>query len=124
MQRFIQIIEEDERFPFVPEGTDVTFWLRRVTDEKTSEMVERHTRRITNKRTGASSSEIDWAAVARDRLDYALLDWSGVVGSDGKKVQCTRDNKLKLPSAVKSMILEALDNNAPSAGALEEEAKN
>jgi hypothetical protein len=48
-----------------------------------------------NRRTRQMEEETDWAAVSESLIDYALVEWSGIL-FDGKPAPCTREMKLRL----------------------------
>ena len=101
MSKGIHLIDPEERFILEAEGAKLT--LRRI-DSATMMAIER--------KTGG-----DAAKAADEALDYALVDWDGVASPLGEvEVPCTRENKLKLPTSVKSRIMAAL--HRPRADAL------
>lgn len=88
----VQIIDPEERFGLELEGA--SFVLRRI-DSATLMALER---RRPNQET-ALNDEV---------LDYVLLEWEQVTSPlGGAAVPCTRENKLRLPAAVKLKILSA-----------------
>lgn len=94
MTRGIQIIDPEERFTIDLEGASLT--LRRVDSAAMRAIERRH------------NGGADRRAVNDDVLDYALVDWAGVYSPLGQaEVPCTRENKLKLPGAVKLKVLAA-----------------
>jgi hypothetical protein len=94
MSQGIQIIDPEERFALHLEGA--VLFLRRL-DSGTQRAIER-------RHQGGQ----DRGAVTDDVLDYIIQDWQGVGGPQGDlPVPCTRDNKLRLPSAVKLKALAA-----------------
>lgn len=96
----IQIIDPEERFTLHLEGAQI--FLRRLDSNSQRAMERRH--------QGADQR----ASMTDDVLDYVILDWQGVMSPlGGAEVPCTRDNKLRLPSAVKLKVLAA--SQAPRA---------
>ncbi len=94
MSQGIQIIDPEERFPVEMEGAGFT--LRRL-DSATLMAIERR-----------HKSEPDRNHINEDVLDYVLLDWRGVTSPlGGLEAPCTRENKLRLPTAVKLRLLAA-----------------
>ncbi len=88
----IQIIDPEERFALRLEGA--VLFLRRL-DSATQRAIERR-----------HQAGQDRAAVSDDVLDYVIQDWQGVTSPQGQaEVPCTRENKLRLPSAVKLKAL-------------------
>jgi hypothetical protein len=96
----IQIIDPEERFSLRMDGAEL--FLRRL-DSATQRAIERR------HQEGRQRAE-----VTDDVLDYVIQDWQGVQSPlGGAEVPCTRENKLKLPSAVKLKVLAA--SQAPRA---------
>lgn len=94
MTHGIQIIDPEERFCLHLEGAQI--FLRRLDSASQRAMERRH-------QGGQGRS-----AITDDVLDYVILDWQGVMSPlGGTEVPCTRDNKLRLPSAVKLKVLAA-----------------
>ena len=92
MSEGIQIIDPEERFELRLEGA--TLVVRRL-DSATLTAIER---RHASQRAKTQAND--------DVLDYILLDWRGVTSPLGQaEVPCTRENKLRLPTAVKLKIL-------------------
>ncbi|BEQ17024.1 hypothetical protein [Desulfoferula mesophila] len=92
MSQGVQIIDPEERFDLTVDGS--TFSLRRV-DSATMVAMERRCRG----QEGVLNDEV---------LDYVLQQWSEVSSPlGGAAVPCTRENKLRLPAAVKLKILAA-----------------
>lgn len=92
MSQGVQIIDPEERFALEVEGS--AFSLRRI-DSATMVALERRCQG----QKGALNDEV---------LDYVLLDWEEVTSPmGGAAVPCTRENKLRLPAAVKLKILGA-----------------
>ena len=94
MMKGIQIIDPEERFDLTLEGAVIR--LRRL-DSATQQALERR-----------HAGEKDRLGLADDMLDYVILEWEGVTSPLGEAaVPCTRDNKLRLPLAVKTRVLAA-----------------
>ncbi|MBU2518513.1 MAG: hypothetical protein KKB57_13080 [Proteobacteria bacterium] len=92
MSQGVQIIDPEERFALEMETS--SFVLRRI-DSATMVALERRCRG----QEGSLNDEV---------LDYVLMDWEGVTSPlGGADVPCTRENKLRLPAAVKLKILSA-----------------
>jgi hypothetical protein len=109
----VQIVTEEERFPFTPEGCEPTvFGLRRLTAEAIEEIDARHRKLEFNKRTGAREWAMHPSVMverALDIYDYVIRDWTDVVDGDGQPVPCTRAMKGVLPGAVRLAIIEQAD---------------
>lgn len=104
MSKGIQIIDPEERFKISLEGA--TFIVRRL-DSATAMALERRRRN-------------DKQAVADDVLDYIVQDWQGVSSSLGETpTPCTRENKLRLPTAVKLKLMAVAQQNRAEDGKLD-----
>ncbi|ADK83523.1 hypothetical protein Deba_0144 [Desulfarculus baarsii DSM 2075] len=98
MSKGIQIIDPEERFTINLEGA--AFVVRRLDSATAMALERRH-------RGGA-----DKQAVADDALDYIIQDWQGVTSSLGDApAPCTRENKLRLPTAIKLRLMAAAQLN-------------
>lgn len=105
---FIEIVEENESFRL--EKGESWFDLRRFDTEVYRQIEKRHTTKRKNIRGGGWIVEVDEYAVNQDLLDYMITGWGNVKSPTTKKdVECTRENKLKLPGATKVEIIEACD---------------
>ncbi len=94
MKPGIQIIDPEERFRIEVDGAGL--FIRRI-DSATLMAIERR-----------HQGSKDRRRINEDVLDYVLLDWEGVTSPLGEsEVPCTRENKLKLPTAVKLKVLAA-----------------
>lgn len=90
----IQIIDPEERFQLPLEGS--VLQLRRL-DSATQQALERR-----------HAADPDRNALAEELLDHVILDWEGVTSPLGDApVPCTRENKLRLPLAVKLRVMAA-----------------
>ncbi len=90
----IQIIDPEERFTLTVEGAELQ--VRRL-DSEALTAIER--------RLGPAAER---SALNQEVLDYVLVDWQGVTSPlGGTEVPCTRENKLRLPAAVKAKVLAA-----------------
>jgi len=104
---YVEIVEEQESFDF-PIG-DSVFQLRRLASAKYKEIQKKYT--TTKKdRQGRPYIDVDEDAVNEDLLDYLIIGW-GIIKSptSGQDIECTYDNKQKLPGTVKQKIIEACD---------------
>lgn len=94
MSKGIQIIDPEERFVLTVEGAELH--VRRL-DSDSLVAIER--------RLGPAAGRKE---VNEEVLDYVLVDWRGVESPlGGAEVPCTRENKLRLPAAVKAKVLAA-----------------
>lgn len=109
----VQIVSDEERFEFTPEGCEPSvFVLRRLTQEAVEEIEAKYRKREWNKRTRTFDVLIppeSGPERAADLYDYVIRDWREVIGSDGKAVPCTRDTKRALPGDVKVAIMAQAD---------------
>jgi len=114
MEKLIQIIEDDERFELQPEDPDTgeklgsRIFYRRVPQAERNRITRQHTTTKRNKRTGASGEVVDFEALGRDLIAYAALDWSGIVGGDGKEIPFDRALLQRLPDGILAQILDAV----------------
>lgn len=89
---------------------DTTYTLRALTKVKYREVIRRHTRKVPNRATRAMEDQTDHEAVSDELLDYALVDWTGVVAG-GVTAPCTTENKNILDPRRQSAILDAAGLN-------------
>ena len=105
---FVEIIEDGEQF--VKKIEDTEFILRRLSKEAAKRIRKRHTKKTKNFRTGTWEIEADDDAIGEDVIDYCIVGWKNVYSPvTGKPVECTRENKLKLPLNVIEEISSACD---------------
>jgi hypothetical protein len=71
------------------------YTVRQIPPQINRELAKKHTERPINKRTGQRESVVDNVSLLDDLVDYALVDWSGIL-LKGEKAPCTRENKLLL----------------------------
>ena len=89
---------------------ETSYTLRALTKSVYREITRRHTRKVPNKATRSMQDETDNEAAADDLLDYALVDWSGVV-ANGMLVPCSTENKHLLDPQRQAAILDAAGIN-------------
>jgi len=112
---FIEIIEDQETFELAI--GESSFTLRRFDAQVLRDIEKRHTTRTKNLRQGGWFKEIDDYEVNQDLFDYMIVAWSNIKSpTTGKDVECTKENKSKLPGTVKLRIMEACDVDSISAG--------
>ena len=110
---YIEIVEIEESFE-LPIGDSIIV-CRRFDTEVYKNIEKKHTKKSKNQRTGVIFADTDDHAINSDLLDYMIIGWRGVKSPlTGGDVPCTRENKLKLPSAAKVLIIEACDANSVS----------
>jgi hypothetical protein len=83
----------------------VFYTLRPITIEKAREIRKRHTKRVINRTTHQKDEVVDTTDVTNDLLDYALCAWRGIEDK-GQAVECSLVNKLRLPPAIQSGLLD------------------
>src|SRR5262245_41356964 len=110
----VQIVTEEERFEYTPEGCEPTvFVLRRLTQEAVEEIDQRYRRKVTNRRTGQTDYVIPPHLTAdriADIYDYVIVDWRHVAHpTTGEDLPCERAWKKALPASVKVAIMEQVD---------------
>lgn len=102
----VRIIEDTERYPLEYEGS--TFYFRRVPVHLQRQYVEQATDR----------GLTDWERVGELKLKYALLDWQGVVGGDGREIPFAQDKLMLLPESVLLALATKMNSADPLAGEL------
>lgn len=89
----------------VPGGDkDTSYQIRHITIEKFRELTTAHTDQIPNRRTQQREERIDLMGLNDAQLDFALLDWTGVLDSHGAPLPCTRENKMLLDAGRRQAI--------------------
>ena len=61
---------------------------------------------------------------ARLKVRYALVDWRNVVGEDEQPINCTDENKVKIPANVQAWLEDIIDTDNGLKGISETERKN
>jgi len=122
MGRFIEIVTEDERNELKID--DSVIYYRRFDAEKYREIERRHTRQKGRDRTGAPIIDTDNARINDDVLDYLIIDWKDVIHpTTQEKLPCTREWKLRLPTSVRTQILQVSDAEKTMKGSEDEQKK-
>ena len=98
----IQIVTQDERFD-VPFGEAVLV-CRRVGRLKQREIEKRHTT-TAFRQPGVEVPVMDIQLVEDDLLDYAIVEWRGVVDPADNEVPCNRAHKIALPQPAAQGVL-------------------
>jgi len=112
---FIEIIEDSETFKLAI--GESSFTLRRFDSQIYREIEKRHTTKTKNLRQGGWIKEVDEFAVNEDLLDYMITGWKDIKSPlTGQDVECSKENKNKLPGSVKVQIIEACDADSISTG--------
>jgi hypothetical protein len=114
------VTDTDDVFPYRPKddaGNEYgsTLYLRIVPEEVQEALRKKHTRM--KKRRGGAVPEVDIQAAADDEIDYAITSWGSINGVrlvEGRKevfpLECTRQNKLKLPERIKTDVYRMCSN--------------
>lgn len=108
MSRFIEIVDDSEEFEFVfvdpatKQPTDAAMMLRVLSPDQKDEFERAATKYEFIK--GSRHSVFDAAVYVGLCLDAAIRSWRGIVRK-GEPVDCTRDNKLRLPEPVKQEVM-------------------
>jgi hypothetical protein len=106
---YVTIVEEDEEFEH--QIGESIFGLRRFNTEIYRQIRKRHTK-APKFRRNQMIDQIDEDAINADLLDYMIKWWKKVKSSvTGKDVECTKENKLKLPGSAQVEIIEACDQD-------------
>lgn len=103
---------------------DTSYTLRPLTRETYREIIQRHTKKVPNRRTHQMDEVTDHPAAGDDLLDYAVVAWSGIL-LGGAEAPCTRENKLKLDLPRASALLDKAGlGEVTSFGAAERRAES
>lgn len=105
---FLRIIQPDETFPYTPtfqdgSASDTRLTLRVLSEAQTRTLRKKHTK--TEWQNGQRVQNLDGPAMADDMIDAAIVDWTGVVDTQGKPLPCERTFKLLLPERVQVEIV-------------------
>jgi hypothetical protein len=85
-------------------SADTSYTLRPLTREVRKEILKRHTKQRPDPRTHHMREVVDQDAVGLDLLDYALVNWTGVV-DHGEPVPCEYAYKCALDDVIASALL-------------------
>ncbi len=97
----IRIIRDDERLTFT--YGDARIYYRRIPAHIRRQLFARHTKR----------GQIDAHGLMLDLLDYAILDWEGVVDEAGQPLPYSRELLGYLPAEVTDALADALNAASP-----------
>ena len=106
---FIEIVSDDERNVYELGESKIIY--RRFDSEVFYKIQKKHTQKKgINKRTGLPNVETDDKAINDELLDWLIVEWTGIHHPQtGQDVPCTKENKLKLPSSIKTQLIERAD---------------
>jgi hypothetical protein len=90
------------------------YTVRQISSDINKELSAKNTTRTPNRRTHRMDSDVDNVALLDDLIDYALLEWTGIV-DDGQPAPCTRENKLRLDMPRKLALLSVAGLNQKAA---------
>lgn len=111
----LTILQPDESFPYRVEGHDeAVLTLRILTDAQIKAARKKAT--TTKWHNGQRIEDFDPYGFAEDVLDAAVASWTGVCGSDGLPLPCTREIKAMLPDRVKVAIVKMCASKEPAEG--------
>ena len=68
--------------------------LRWASTQTLNEIKDRHAQPVSFR--GEINREVNEVEAERDRIEYCVVDWSGINGEDGQPLACNRDNKVFL----------------------------
>jgi hypothetical protein len=91
---------------------DVRYLIRSVSQKTFRRFRDSNTTKVLNRRTHTSDTELDGDSLADALLDYALVDWEGVLDEFGKKLPCELEFKQLLPAG----LIAAIGDYAIQAG--------
>lgn len=96
---------KDSELDDVKDGdADTVYVVRQIPPAVNKEIGKRHTTTPINRQSGQRDRVIDHAAFMDDLLDYALVDWRGIL-LKGNPVPCVREHKLLLDMPRKLALL-------------------
>lgn len=102
----IEIIDQDEKLVKEFEGSRITF--RRVDQETVDRLEKKHTVKRGRDRSGNPIIEVNEAERRKDLIDHIIIGWENVTHPVTKEpVECSRENKQRLPQRVLVDIIEA-----------------
>jgi hypothetical protein len=94
--------------------TGTSYTVRQIPPDVNREIAKKHTKYTPNSRTHRRDEDVDNVGFMDDLIDYALMDWSGIL-DDGAPAPCTRENKLLLDMPRKIALLKVAGLNRVAA---------
>lgn len=89
---------------------DTTYTVRQIPPAVNRQMAKTHTRPVINGKTGAREQQVDNIGLVDDLLDYALLEWTGIL-LKGAPAPCVREHKELLDYPRKVALLSLAGMN-------------
>ena len=90
----------------VPNPTEgVVYTIRPLPKQVRDEITARHTKKELNQYTRRMEPVTDANAATYDSLDYVVLDWRGIVWSDGTPLACTKEHKFEYLDQARQVAL-------------------
>jgi hypothetical protein len=96
-----EVAESELELESIAPDADTFYTIRPITVTQHRAFIKQHTRPARGGR-----EKVDDKAVSTKMLDYALVGWRGVL-EQGRDVECTLENKLKLPTEIQGCIVQA-----------------
>jgi hypothetical protein len=90
------------------------YTVRQITPDINRALAEKNTIKVPNRKTHRMDSEVDNVALLDDLIDYAILDWTGIL-DNGEPAPCTRENKVLLDQPRKLALLSVSGLNRKAA---------
>lgn len=88
-----EVADVDLSIPNPTEG--VVYTLRPLPKKVRDEINAKHRKRELNPQAHRMEWVTNGDAASYDALDYVLVDWRGIVWSDGTPLECTREHKIE-----------------------------
>lgn len=124
----IKLVREDDTYEVeypqedVEKDKAVVFILRKLSAGKWNQIQDSIVLTQGSGRGGGSLKYLGGTAT-RMKIDYCLVNWRNVTDESGSLVNCTSENKLKLPQDVQGWIEERIDEDNYLKGIEGEERK-
>ena len=125
----IKLVREDDTYEVeypqedVEKDKTVVFILRKLSAGKWNQIQDNIILTHGTGRGGGGSLKYLSGTATRMKIDYCLVNWRNVVDDSGNPVNCTAENKLKLPQDVQGWIEERIDEDNYLKGVSEEDKK-
>ena len=124
----IKLVREDDTYEVeypqdnVEKDKAVVFVLRKLSAGKWNQIQDSIVLTHGTGRGGSSMKYLGGTAT-RMKIDYCLVNWRNVTDETGAPVNCTSENKLKLPQDVQGWLEERIDEDNYLKGVSREEEK-
>ena len=112
----IKLVREDDTYEveYPQEGIEgdkaVVFILRKLPAGKWNDIQDSIVLTQGSGRGGSSLKYLGGTAT-RKKIDYCLVNWKNVTDDSGTPVNCTSENKLKLPQDIQGWLEERIDED-------------